>query len=63
VSKEILSVAVTVFERFKGAGVRYLHYGFHSISTALVSAMLLQARKANAFHRARATNAAFIKKA
>jgi hypothetical protein len=36
-----------------------MHYGFHSISTAFVGAMLLQARKAIAFHRARATNAKY----
>jgi hypothetical protein len=34
-----------------------MHYGFHSISTALVELVLLQARKDVTFHRARATNA------
>jgi hypothetical protein len=45
--------------RFKYAGAHQVRYGFHSISTALAERVLLQARKDNTFHRARATNETF----
>jgi hypothetical protein len=62
VSKEILSDAGCGFQTVQrcrsASDALWIPFNQHGFG----GAMLLQARKAIAFHRARATNAAFIKK-